>query len=143
MSLVFKHLLNTQQARSYREYRVALDGRLEAFESPFDPPYSHDLAHEQRLSPLVMWNAYYSGRANNLLTRGMCLASWCVLPGAIPEEVAWDVLLQVSRQTGTELWKTDIPGLDPCIRSAFACRNYSLESVCQPGRGGDDFHHDF
>ena len=143
MSLVLKHLLNTQQARSYREYRVALDDRLKAFESPFPPPYCHDLAHEQRLSPLVMWNAYYSGRSHNLLTRSMCLASWCVLPGASPEEVAWDVLLQVSRQTGAELWKTDAPGVDPCIRSVFACWNFALESVGQPGGGVDDFQYDF
>lgn len=147
VSLIFEIALegNPEQAKIVRTYRKELDSHLKEFESPFRPPYGHDLYHEERLSPLILWNAYYAGRCHNLLTKGLCLASWCMMHtvDVTPAEVAWEVLLQVSKQTGEELWRTDIPGVGSSIRPMFACRNFALESGSRPTEEGDDFHHDF
>lgn len=131
MSLIFEMALDDEpeRANQVRTYRGELDSRLRAYESPYKPPYNHDLAHFQRLSPSVKWNAYYSGNCHNLLTYQVCLASWCVLPGADPERIAWDVLMQICQRTGEDLWKADIPGIEPREWARFAVPNWPLLAI--------------
>lgn len=140
MPLIFEMALDDEpeRANQIRAYREELDSRLKTFESSYTPPYSHDLAHFQRLSPLVKWNAYYSGYCHNLLTYQVCLTSWCVLPGADPERIAWDVLMQICRQTGEELWRADVPGLEKREWGRFAVPNWSLLEIEDAQLGGGD-----
>lgn len=147
MSLIFELALDDEPERAgqVRAYRKELDCRLKEFESPYKPPYNHDLAHFQSLSPLVKWNAYYSGHSHNLLSYQLCLASWCLLPDADPDLVAWEVLMQICQQTGEELWRTDLPGLERRDRVDFALPNWSLLAVedVQIESGEVDFHDAF
>ena len=131
MTLIFEMALDDEPERAnlMRLYRKELDSRLKAYESPYTPPYSHDLLHFQRLSPLVKWNAYHSGHCHNLLTYQVCLTSWCVLPGADSERIAWDVLMQICRQTGEELWRGDVPGLEAREWARFAVPNWPLLAI--------------
>jgi len=62
----------------------------------------------------------------------------------VPEEMAWEVLLQISEQTGEDLWRTDVPGVGPEMRAMFSTRNYAHENYCQPERDlEDDFQNNF
>jgi hypothetical protein len=140
MSLIFEMDLDDalERVSLIRAYRKDLDSRLKVFESPYKPPYNHDLAHFQRLSPLIKWNAYYSGHSHNLLTYQLCLASWCLLPGSDPEDVAWDVLMQLCGRTGEELWRADVPGFEKREWGRFAVPNWSLLEIEDAQLGGGD-----
>ncbi|WP_338667350.1 hypothetical protein [Pseudodesulfovibrio methanolicus] len=144
MSLIFELGLDDEPERAdqVRAYRQELDCRLKEFESPYKPPYSHDLAYFQRLSPLVKWNAYYSGNSHNLITHQLCLVNWCVLPGTDPEPVAWDVLMQLCRRTGEDLWRADVPGLEEREWSRFAVPNCPLH-VIEDAQSEEDEEVDF